>query len=172
MRRFFWPDEGESLPLALMGRAVDALLIIAGALIIILMFGNVTSRFIFNFDVAWSTELINFLMIWATFLGGAAATRRRAQMRIAEFVGLLGGRSRRLAEIAINCAVAYLLFLLAWYGWVIAAGNMDQLSSVLYYPMGVQYAALPAGSAIALVYVLRDILLLGSGELLNDDIEI
>jgi TRAP-type C4-dicarboxylate transport system permease small subunit len=93
-------------------------------------------------------------------------------MRIAEFVGLLGGRSRRFAEIAINCAVAYLLILLAWYGWVIAAGNMDQLSSVLYYPMGVQYAALPVGSAIALVYILRDILLLGSGELLHDDVEI
>lgn len=171
MRRFFWPHDGESPLLALMGRAVDIALIIAGALIIILMFANVTSRLIFSFDVAWSTELINFLMIWATFLGGAAATKRRAQMRIAEFVGLLSGRGRRIAEIAINCVVAYLLCLLAWYGGVIAAGNMDQLSSVLYYPMGIQYAALPVGSAIALVYVLRDIILLGSGELLNDDTE-
>ena len=114
------------------------------------------SRFIFNYDVAWSTEMIGFLMVWATFLGGAAATRRGVHMRIAEFVAIAKGRTLRNLELAINAAVAAMLALLTYHGWSIAMGNMDQLSTVLYLPVGLQYAALPVGSALALVYVVHN----------------
>jgi TRAP-type C4-dicarboxylate transport system permease small subunit len=154
----------EPRALLALGRAIDLLVILAGAMIVLLMFGNVLSRFIFNFDVAWTTELTGFLMVWATFLGGAAAARRGAHMRVGELVGLAQGRVRRMAEILINLAVAAVLLQLVWYGAAIALGNMDQASTVLYYPMGLQYAALPVGSALALIYVARDIAGFARGE--------
>jgi TRAP-type C4-dicarboxylate transport system permease small subunit len=155
---------GEPRALAVLGQLIDLLVIVGGAAIVVLMFGNVLSRFIFNFDVAWTTELTGFLMIWATFLGGAAAARRGAHMRVGELVGLTRGRTRRIAEILINLAVAAVLLQLVWYGGAIALGNMDQASSVLYYPMGLQYAALPVGAALALVFVARDIAGFARGE--------
>jgi TRAP-type transport system small permease protein len=147
---------GEPIPLRVLGTAIDLVVVLGGTLIVLLMFGNVLSRFVFNFDVAWSTELINFLMIWVTFLGAAAAARRGAHMRVGELVGLLSGPGRRTAEIAINLVVVIILGQLVWYGGSIAVGNMDQASTVLYYPMGLQYGAMPVGAALALVYVLRD----------------
>jgi len=150
-------DRSEPRPLALIGRGIDLLVTVAGMLIAVLMFGNVISRFVVNFDVAWASELTSFLMTWATFLGGAAAARRGAHMRIVEFVHLAGGRLRLALEIVIEAVVLAVLGMLVWYGWVLAAGNMDQESTVLYYPMGLQYAAVPVGAALAALYVLRDL---------------
>lgn len=152
-------------PLALvwLGRLIDLALIVSGTLIVVLMFGNVISRFVFNFDVAWSTELTGFLMIWATFLGGAAATQRGVHMRVSEFVHLARGATRRIIELVICLAVAAILLQLTWFGYKLARGNMDQLSTVLYYPIGLQYAALPVGSLLALVYVMRDMVRLVRG---------
>lgn len=157
--------EARSEPLVLrwLGRAIDTVLIVAGAAIVLLMFGNVTSRFVFNFDVAWSMELINFLMMWATFLGAAAAAQRGAHMRVMELILLTHGRVRIAVELAIAAVTVLTLVTLIRFGWTVAMGNMDQLSTVLYWPVGLQYLALPVGAALTLVYVLRDVVRLFAG---------
>ncbi len=147
----------EPLPLRLLGQGIDAALVVAGAAIVVLMFGNVCSRFILRIDVAWVVELTGFLLVWATFLGGAAAARRRIHMRIGELVGLTGGRVRVVWELAIQAVVILILLQLVWYGTIIAQANMRQVMTVLYWPVGWVYAALPVGAALTLVFVLHDV---------------
>ena len=65
---------------------------------IVLVFLNVLPAHRAASDLAWVTELAELLMVWVTFLGGACATRRGAQMTITEFIDKLPGRRRRLAD--------------------------------------------------------------------------
>ena len=128
-----------------------------GATMATLVFANVLVRNLLHGDIAWTTEFCELLMVWVTFLGGAAATRRGAHMVVGELVARLSGAARRAADAAIQLVVLITLALLVWYGLGIAeAGRMSELT-VLGWPMATQYVALPVASAITMVFVAWDL---------------
>jgi len=144
-------------PIEWLGWIVDWSVVLIGGTMAVLIFGNVILHNLFKSDIAWTTEFCELLMVWVTFLGGAAATRRGAHMVVGELVGFLSGAARRYADAAIQVAVMVALGLLVWHGIGIAdAGRMSQLT-VLGWPMASQYAALPVASAITIVFVFWDL---------------
>ena len=76
-----------------LGMVVDYTLVTMGAVMVVLVFFNVVMH-LFHQDIAWTTELCEFMMVWVTFLGGASAARRGAHMTITEFIDKLTGKSR------------------------------------------------------------------------------
>jgi TRAP-type C4-dicarboxylate transport system permease small subunit len=150
------PVADEPLVLRLVGRLVDLAVVLSGTGVAVLVFGNVLARYVAGIDVAWSGELALFLLVWGTFLGGAAAARRRAHMRVSELIGMLGGMPRRVGEVLINLAVSGLLGLVIWYGAVIVELQWPQQTTVLYWPYGLLYLAMPVGAALTLLFVLHD----------------
>ncbi|MEO7336401.1 MAG: TRAP transporter small permease [Caldimonas sp.] len=145
-------DPPAPVPIRWLGRVVDWSVLLIGAVMATLIFANVIVHNIFNGDIAWTTEFCELLMVWVTFLGGAAATRRGAHMVVGEVVGRLAGTTRRLADALIQLVVLTSLALLFWYGLGIAdAGRLSTLT-VLGWPMSSQYIALPVASAITMVF--------------------
>jgi TRAP-type C4-dicarboxylate transport system permease small subunit len=118
---------------------------------------------LFHRDNPWTTEFCEFLMVWVTFLGAAAATRRGVHMTISEFVDRLGPEARRGADLAIAAVIAAVLVLLVWYGAGIVRATWANELTVLGWPMGLQYLALPVGAAATLVFVLWDAWQIGRG---------
>jgi TRAP-type C4-dicarboxylate transport system permease small subunit len=147
----------EPFALRLLGRSIDGALVLLGAAIILLVLNNVAVHALFNADVAFTTELTEFLLVWATFIGGAAAVRRGAHMRVGELVEMARPGLRRWLEVAIQALVLVVLVVLIVQGTAIAERTMDQQMTVLYWPTGLQYAALPIGSALAVPFVLRNL---------------
>jgi TRAP-type C4-dicarboxylate transport system permease small subunit len=145
------PD-GEPAALRAFGLALDWCVVLCGALLSLLVFGNVLSRFVFNADVAWSGELASLILVWATFLGGAAAVRRGAHMRVGELVEALSGRVRAAAECLVLLAVMATLGIVAWYGVLLVERTWHQQTTVLYLPVGLLYLAMPVGSALGLPF--------------------
>jgi TRAP-type C4-dicarboxylate transport system permease small subunit len=144
-------------PITWLARIVDWSIVLIGGMMATLVFANVILHNVFKGDIAWTTEFCELLMVWVTFLGGAAATRRGAHMVVGELVGCLSGLARRYADAAIQVVVLVTLGLLVWHGIGIAdAGRMSQLT-VLGWPMVSQYAALPVASAITMVFVFWDL---------------
>jgi TRAP-type C4-dicarboxylate transport system permease small subunit len=117
--------------------------------LLLVMFANVAARAVLNTDIAWNTEFGEFVLLWATFLGGASAMPR-----------VLG----HVTELGTRVGVIAILGLLIWHGVGITNSTMSQEMTVLHWPMGVQYLAMPAGSALALVFVLYETTLLARGE--------
>jgi TRAP-type C4-dicarboxylate transport system permease small subunit len=157
------PGPPAPAPIRLLGRVVDWAVVLIGAFMVSLVFINVVLH-AFHRDIAWTTELCEFLMVWVTFLGAAAATRRAAHMAITEFVDLTRGRARRVVEAVIQGAVAAVLLVLTVYGWNLANSMWGTLLTVLDWPMAVQYLALPVGSAIALVFAVWDLARILAGD--------
>lgn len=163
MRFLYRPDLPEPAPLRWLGDMVDLALTLLGAMLLVVMFANVAARVALNSDLAWNTEFGEFVLLWATFLGGASATRRGAHMRITEFTDKMPPALQKAVELATRLGVVALLTLLISYGWSITESAMGQELTVLHVPMGLQYLAMPVGSALALVFVLYEMALVLRG---------
>jgi TRAP-type C4-dicarboxylate transport system permease small subunit len=144
-------------PLRWLGQMLNMVLILVGSIMVVLVFSNVVTH-LFNKDIAWTTELCEFLMVWASFLGGAAAARFGAHMTITEFLDKLGDRGRRKADGIIQLLCLVVLALLIWYGLIIVNANWGNQLTVLGWPMAFQYMALPVGAAFSFVFVAYDLL--------------
>lgn len=85
-------------------------------------------------------------------------------MRISELIEAAAPRTRRGLELATRLAVLILLGLLIWRGLLIVERTMTQEMSVLHWPVGLQYLAMPIGSLLTAIYVAYDASLLLRGE--------
>jgi TRAP-type C4-dicarboxylate transport system permease small subunit len=148
-------------PLKLISRLIDIIIAVSGITIIAIVFLNAVLRFVINIDSAWSREIVTFLMLWTVFLGCAAAAARSAHMRVTEIVALiLPPLGRWWLEIAVNIVTCAVLVLIIWYGARIAIRTWDQETSVLYWPVGLLYAAMPVGTFLTLIFVGNDLIAL------------
>jgi TRAP-type C4-dicarboxylate transport system permease small subunit len=148
-----WQDRLPT-PLETLSRVIDGLVALFGGGIIVISFGNAFLRFVMNLDVAWSIELSTFLMLWVTFLGCAAAAARGAHMRVTEITAyMLSAPARRRLEISINLAVSIVLVSIIWYGGRLSIRTWEQETTVLYWPVGLLYAAMPVGTLLTLVFI-------------------
>ena len=155
---------GELLPpappapgaLALFGAAVDWAVVAIGATMILLVFVNVLLHVVQK-DLAWVTELAELLMVWVTFLGGACATRRGAQMTITEFIDKTTGAGREWADAVVDAFCVVVLVSLVWYGINLTIAGWTNELTVLGIPMSFQYLGMPVGCAAMLVWLLWDL---------------
>ncbi len=143
-------------PLRLLAMVIDWLAILMGAGIVTLVFLDVLMHQI-GFDIAWTDDFTQILMVWVTFLGGAAAGRRGEHVAITSLVDLLPARLHCWTEGLAQLVAAAVLVLLVWKGIAIAQSASADHFSVLGWPMSVEYAGLPVGSAATLVFVLFDL---------------
>ena len=139
-----------------LGAVVDYTLVTMGAVMAVLVFCNVIMH-LFQQDIAWTTELCEFMMVWVSFLGGASAARRGTHMTITEFIDKLTGKSRLKADAAVQLFCLSVLLLLVWFGSSIVMSNWGNILTVLDWPMAYQYLALPVGAGASAVFVGYDI---------------
>jgi TRAP-type C4-dicarboxylate transport system permease small subunit len=147
------------LPLRLLSTLIDVALVVGGLCIVTLVFTNAALRGTAGFDLAWSLEVTAFLLLWTTFLGAAAAMARGAHMRVTEIVeNLVPRAAHRYLALAIDLIIVAMLASLIWYGISIASHSWAQKTTVLYWPVGLLYAAMPAGMACALAFHLFNLI--------------
>jgi len=138
------------------GALVDWTVVLIGAVMILLVFANVVLH-VFGKDLAAVTESAELLMVWVTFLSGACAARRGAQMTITEFIDKLDGRARERADAAIDVLAIAMLSVLFWYGIKLVIVGWGNELTVLQIPMSFQYLGMPVGVAAILVWMAYDL---------------
>ena len=150
------PGPPAPLPIRVLGSVVEWSIVVIGAVMVALVFTNVVFH-VTGGDIAWTTELCELLMVWVTFLGGAAAMRRGAHMTITEFIDKLQPAPRRWADAAVQAACLLMLAVLVRYGWALVAANWGNQLTVLEWPMAVQYMGMAVGCTLMLVFVAFDL---------------
>ncbi len=146
-----------------LGYAVDWIIVLLGFIMVIMVFFNVVMHVVGK-DVAFTTELCEFMMVWVSFLGGASAARRGLHMTITEFLDKLSIPMRRLADGVIQAFCLFVLALLVKFGIGIAMANWGNELTVLEWPMAWQYLSLPVGSAAMLIFVAFDLVQIVRGK--------
>ena len=75
-----------------MGRVFRALELLLAALLlamVVMVFGNVVLRYVFNSGITASEELSRYCFVWLTFLGAVVAMRDDAHLGMSNMVELL-----------------------------------------------------------------------------------
>ena len=105
-------------------RMLDVVAVISLLILLFAASYQVTSRYILNNPLDWSETLARFSLIWITFIGGAAAFRRREHFALdTELARKIPRAARR--RIRAGLLIVFGLFLL-WAGWatMLAAHNL------------------------------------------------
>ena len=150
------------MAIRLLSRIIDISVIGIGGAMAILIFVNVVLHALHR-DLAWLTELGEFLMVWVTFLGGAAAARRGAHMSINEFLDKLSPPGRLWADASVQTFCAFIMLVVLYFGLRIVSQSWGTVLTTLEWPMAWQYMPLPIGAACMLVFLLWDLVLILRG---------
>jgi TRAP-type C4-dicarboxylate transport system permease small subunit len=132
--------------------AVEGLLALALAAMVVMVFGNVVLRYLFDDGILVSEELSRFLFLWLTFLGAVVVLHRAGHLGFDTLVQMLprGGRLLCRAVAGLSMLAVCLIFL--WGAWPQALANMDNASPVSGLPLGWAYmAAVVSGAGLSLL---------------------
>ena len=142
-------------------RAINLLIALALAVMVVMVFGNVVLRYAFNSGIAVSEEVSRWLFVWITFLGAIVAVRERGHLGTDFLLARLPPLGQRIC-----LAISYALMI--WCTWLLFSGalaqariNWDVDAPVTGASVAIFYAsAVAAGLLLAL-----DLWRIGSGQM-------
>jgi TRAP-type C4-dicarboxylate transport system permease small subunit len=100
-------------------KALEAVIAVCLAVMVVLVFGNVVLRYAFNSGIAVSEELSRWFFVWLTFLGGIVALREHGHLGTEVLVGRLGARGKKVCLV-----IGHVLMLLTC--WLLFRGALEQ----------------------------------------------
>lgn len=115
----------------------------------------VICRYAFSFTPRWSEEIPRLLLVWVTFIGAISAFIRQTHL-CAGLTDLLVSPGRLRTFLALLARLATFLFLIVivWSGCKITVLTWSHQTTVLSWPAGLVYLALPVTAAITFVALL------------------
>ena len=99
----------------------------------------------------WTEESARFLMVWSVFIGAAVLCRRGGLIAVTALPSALPFAIARWVIAAGTLCSAIFFAILLVLGWQWSISAWSETATVLRIPMGLVYAAMPVGAAIALV---------------------
>lgn len=100
-------------------RLINVLIATFLAIMVVLVFGNVVLRYVFNSGWSASEEISRWLFVWITFLGAVLALAERSHLGTDILTRLMPRWAQKLCQV-----VGYVLML--YVTWLIYEGSMNQ----------------------------------------------
>jgi TRAP-type transport system small permease protein len=122
-------------------RALEALLVVVLAMMVVMVFANVVLRYGFGSGITVSEELSRFLFVWLIFLGSVAVMRQHGHLGFEMLVGKLSPGGRRACRAIADLLVLGCCVVFGWGAWEQTQLNMANHAPVSGLPTGLNYAA-------------------------------
>ncbi len=138
-------------------KLVERLLIVTGAAICLILFGQVIWRYLGS-SLGWSEEVSRHLLVTITFLGSTAAYKR------ADFIGLrgigqwFGPNCERVILVVLQLLTFVCFAALSCFGVMYTLQAWHHSTASLQIPMAVPFAVIPLATAILVLHVAADII--------------
>jgi TRAP-type transport system small permease protein len=139
-------------------RAILRWFSVASMLIMLfVIFGQVVTRYLFNFTPDWSEELSRYLFVWVVFLGSALIMGESGHLAV-EFLPLKfkGRPFGAFLDIVINISSYIFIGILFWQGLRMTRVMTFQMSPGMDIPMSYIYVVIPISCVLMLLFVLRE----------------
>jgi len=141
----------------IMTQAIEWLLVLLLAIMVVLVFGNVVLRYGFNSGLVFSEEVSRFVFMWLTFFGALLAMMHRAHLGMNSVIAALPVVGQRIMRFVSDAAMLGCCLLLAWGTWQQVVLAMADHAPVTGIPMGVVFSALLVCSLGMASLLLRDL---------------
>ena len=103
--------------LARLFKAVEVLLAMLLLAMVLMVFGNVVLRYVFNSGIVVSEELARFCFVWLTFIGAIVAVRDNAHLGMDNVVARLPRRGKLACLAASQLLILICCVVLFWGTW-------------------------------------------------------
>jgi TRAP-type C4-dicarboxylate transport system permease small subunit len=151
-------------------RALEALIALMLAVMVVLVFGNVVLRYGFNSGITMSEEVSRWLFIWSTFLGAIVALKEHAHLGVDMLVGRLPSWGKKACLAISHLLMLYMLWLLFQGSVMQARINWDVQAPVTGASMAVVYVSGIVFAVFAGLLLLLELYRLLTGQLADDQL--
>jgi TRAP-type C4-dicarboxylate transport system permease small subunit len=131
-----------------------------GGLILAIMTGTVflqvILRYLGRMGIDGIDEVPRFLFVWLVMIGAAAAMYRGEHTSLDYFINLLGPRLRAFVSAGVSGVGIALFLYLIRLSFVLVPNGQLQTSAGLGLPLGYLFVAVPVGSALIIIPMLRN----------------
>lgn len=137
-------------------------LVLTLAAMVILIFGQVVGRYVFQSAPSWTEELARYIHIWQVWIGASYGIRLQRHLRIEAFRDLFSDVGKKVLD-TISILVWFVLALsLAILGTQLVLSSLKngQLTPAMQLPMWIPFLAIPLGSAGMVLRLLQQIWLI------------
>jgi TRAP-type C4-dicarboxylate transport system permease small subunit len=149
---------------------LEKLLMLALALMVIMIFGNVVLRYGFNSGITESEELSRFVFVWLIFIGAFLTLRDRAHLGVNSLVRAMPFKAQRLVRIGGDIATLVCCYLLGLGAWRQTVDNLENYSPVAGIPLGWVYFSCVLCCIGMAILQLRSIFDVATGRISDEEI--
>jgi TRAP-type C4-dicarboxylate transport system permease small subunit len=146
-------------------RGLTVLMVVALAMMVLLVFGNVVLRYAFNSGITVSEEISRWLFVWLAFMGAVVALKNHNHLGTDVLVSRLPLAGKRVCRVVGLVAMLYVTGLLLSGAWAQMLINLDVRAPASGAPVAILYASGVLFSASGMVILLRDLWRTLSGQL-------
>lgn len=111
----------------------EIILVIMFTSMVLVIFGQIIMRYIFNNSLSWSEELGKFLFVWMSWIGISIGAKRKEHIKITMFVDKCSSNSAMICNILSEIIVFVICLLTAYYGMKLVLSQ----AYVLFAGMGI-----------------------------------
>jgi len=103
-----------------LGRAEELIAMALVAALLVVVNLQIFARYIFHHPFIWPEEVSRLLLVWITFIGAAALTRRGADLAVDTFIDMLPQRRRRILLLVRDALLVVVFAVIGLQGFELA----------------------------------------------------
>ena len=146
-------------------RGLEGVIAAMLAAMVVLVFGNVVLRYLFNSGITVSEEVSRWLFIWMTFLGAIVALREHGHLGVDMVVQRLPAWAKKICLGLGHLLMLYILWLLLQGSIAQARINWDVTAPTTGASMAIVYLSCVVFAVCAGFLMLLDLLRLVTGKM-------
>lgn len=137
----------------------DAICVLTLGTVSLLIFGQVISRYFFEYTPLWSEELARYLIVWSIFVGVSVGVRDNKHIGVDALIRFLPHGFKVACECLLNLIGIAVVAVLIWTSiqFINRTIEFEQLSPAMRIPMYIPYLAMPVGLSLSAVRFLQNI---------------
>ena len=111
--------------------------------LVVIVFVQVTFRFVFQHPFTWAEEAARYFFIWASFLGVVLGIEKKAHFSMDFIAKGLKHENQKILDMALRVIVGFFLVLLTYYSVELTMVADSQFSPALNLPLSYLFAIMP-----------------------------
>ena len=151
-------------------RAIEGVIALMLAVMVVLVFGNVVLRYGFNSGITVSEEVSRWLFIWMTFLGAVVALKEHGHLGVDMVVQRLPKAGKKACLAIGHLVMLYVVWLLFQGSVAQARINWDVTAPTTGASMAIVYSSGIVFAVMAAFILALDLFRLLTGRLTDDEL--
>jgi len=135
---------------------IEFIIVIFFAIMIITLFGEVVSRFLFSLPMMWAEEIGRYLFIWIVYLGAAQGFIQNRHLTVDFLSKKIPSPYSNYLDVVLHLMIMIFLFFVFVNGVKYAGMNFNKSAySIDWIHIGWMYAAIPVGAILMFFNIIR-----------------